>query len=78
MQKMARLLKLDHRQAFFISDDAVDVGVHDIMSRSPLCTVGDLVKDPHWPGPLRRRRVHKALRRYRAELVKEYKNLDDT
>ena len=78
LQKMARRLKLDHREGFFISDDALHSGVRDILSKSPLCTVDELVKDSHWPGPLGRRRVHKALRRYRAELVKgepEYKRI---
>jgi hypothetical protein len=67
---MARRLKLDHPQFFFISDDELHLGVREIMAKSPLCTVESLVKNPHWPRPLGRGRVHKALKKYRAELVR--------
>jgi DNA invertase Pin-like site-specific DNA recombinase len=78
VQRMARRLKLDHPQSFFIADDALYAGVLKITSKSPLCTVDELVKHPHWSRPLGRGRVHKALRKYRSELVKsepEYKRI---
>jgi DNA invertase Pin-like site-specific DNA recombinase len=78
VQRMARRLKLDHPQFFFIPDDELHLGIRKIASKSPLCTVESIVKNPHWPRPLGRGRVHKALKKYRAELVKgepEYKRI---
>jgi hypothetical protein len=75
---MARRLRLDHPQAFFISDDELHAGLCEILPKVPLSTVEELVQNPHWPRPLGRGRVHKALQKYRAELVRdepEYKRI---
>ena len=78
VQKMARRLRLEHPQSFFISADELHTGVLKILSKAPLCTVEELIKNPHWPRPLGRGRVRKALKVYRAELAKnepEYKRI---
>ena len=68
---MARRLRLDHPQTFFISNDEIRVGVRETQSKAPRCAVDELIKNPHWPRPLGRGCVHKALKKYRAELVND-------
>jgi hypothetical protein len=45
--------------------------VRETQSKAPRCAVDELIKNPHWPRPLGREGVHKALKKYRAELVKD-------
>jgi DNA invertase Pin-like site-specific DNA recombinase len=70
VQRMARRLRLVHPQSFFISDDELHAGLRKVLPKEPLCTVDELVKNPYWARRLGRGRVHKALRKYRSELVK--------
>jgi hypothetical protein len=51
---MARRLRLDHPQTLFISNDEIRVGARETLSKAPLCTVEELIKNPHWPRPLGR------------------------
>ena len=68
---MVRRLRLDHPQTFFIFNDEICVGVRETQSKAPRCAVDELIKNPHWPRPLGLEGVHKALKKYRAELVKD-------